>query len=402
MVLFAAYPSVSVAVQEWQCDPELVRYCVEIGGILNTNNCTCKERIEPTEPGDHLDVCDDIDTQISCQANGGTYDYTKCTCNCGRELAEACNGILDFTCECIESDEPGTSGNNCEPVPDCSAIGFAYTSAECGSLKKLKCPFDDRSYFCSKSDCNQVTYNSTTQYCTKYCADTPSMCVEAKYKTCDTTADTGLFALNNGVVGTLHKANTKISSSYNNIITGSHYLLGPVTLDSSAYMQNVHIYNAGQEYPNNCASSMNGKPSLSSNYLYLTGDNIFRADITFNNVPYNSSNPWSAQFYGNTNIKIKFTPHPSYPNTINLTLQGEGTDNKICIDLDNSMCRENGSLFPDGTCVGFPSHEFNASIRAIRANVKYDVMGGNSNYVHVNCNPINGGSCTQTSNACYF
>lgn len=42
------------------------------------------------------------------------------------------------------------NAQTCGATPDCATLGFTYTTAQCGSLAKIKCPFAD-AYFCDLS-----------------------------------------------------------------------------------------------------------------------------------------------------------------------------------------------------------------------------------------------------------
>ncbi|MBP9988049.1 MAG: hypothetical protein KBT46_00985 [Ruminococcus sp.] len=444
MVLFAAYPSVSVAAVGFQCVDTYVDACKARGGTINPKTCKCMEV-------QIIDECKvELDTISACEAKGGEWDYVVCDCVCSSKLEAACNGTWDSktctctcdpsgevsclvdggtwdsttctcerkgctymeketclnhgqaidpeTCECIVPEEP----NLCEPLPKCSDIGFKYTAPECGPLKKMKCPFDDVHYFCSKSDCNQVTYNSTIQYCTEYCADTPSMCVKAEYKTCDTTANTGLFGT--GGVGTLHAANSTISSSDSVPLTGNHYVLGPINFNSTPYFSNAKFYNAGNSFPGNCENS--GTPKLSSIWTYLSGfENAFNIDVDFDRVPYypgsTSSEKWKASFNGNTNINVIYNPSGTTMNSIELTFKGDAqkTTNKLCVYLDNYQCRVSGNVVT-GNCAGYAGYPFLLMINSNNADVTFAISGGNKTYKSFKCNAMSGGSCKEDPTAC--
>lgn len=293
---------------------------------------------------------------------------------------------------------------NCDPLPDCTDIGFVYTASQCGNLKKLKCPFDDEYYFCSKSDCTQVTFNSTTQYCASYCSDTPTMCVAANYKSCDSS---GLFATSNGV-GKLHTANSTFSAPSSNRMTGNHYFLGDASASNSAYFQSVTFKSARGSYPNNCPSGkLNPKVTVSS-YLYMTGYCSFYTDVDFKYLQYSPSNSPSLYFYGNTDLGIMYSNTSSmYSNTVTLVFQA-GADgnttktNNVCVTIDNSM-NDCSNSYGGDNCIGSYRSPFTLTIDNMGTNVKYYVQGGQSSqYVHVNCNNnyYGNGSCTEDWSAC--
>ncbi|MBR2300253.1 MAG: hypothetical protein IJ870_06775 [Alphaproteobacteria bacterium] len=278
----------------------------------------------------------------------------------------------------------GFAEANCDDLPSCTSIGFIYSSSECGSLSKLKCPFGNY-YFCSKSACTQVSLNTTTEYCTAYCSDTPSMCISKSYKSCSTTCSNGLFCSSNSV-GKLHEAGSTISSSSSNYITGKHYLYGDITQTSPTYFQNAQIYSARKSYPLNCSSGTM-YPKLKANSVYLSGsNNTFEVNVDFGNIEYDSQyNAWNASFNGKENkLNITFRASTLTSNFIPLNFGGgsEATS-KVCISVES-----NGAV-----------SQMNPLTLSIYTNgtVKYYAK---SSYFSVNC--IGNGSCVSDGTVCNY
>ncbi len=273
---------------------------------------------------------------------------------------------------------------NCDPTPSCADIGFPFTATQCGAIKKLKCPFSDDFFFCSITDCNQVTVNALTQYCSEYCQDTPSMCVRAASRPCTSTGN-GLFATqpDHTSPGTLLQSNASPNS-----IGGNTYLLGPVTTS------NVHsatVYSAGEQFNANCAASMNGTPELimPRGSGSMTGHNTFFVPVTiqgvlnYSGVPGNNDHWESLDFRKGAKLRIAISSVPSYMHSNMILAFGPNTANQVCLMYTGSSTPT--SVTPTVTFQGPP-------VQTIT--IRYQTNGNiNVNCGGLNCERVYNGIC---------
>lgn len=211
------------------------------------------------------------------------------------------------------------TAETCSTLPECSDLGFTYTSDQCGTLKKLKCPFDDDSYFCSGNPCNSVTVYPSTEVCTEYCEEDSNVCVAKRKLTC-----TELMSKNNC---TKYANGSTISGT----ITGDICLLGTVTqatgYSSSLKFTKATVYDAGLRWPEACESEMTGRAKLDLNYASIESYAYFYTDIeTSSTITYAPSNPWSATFGGNSTIRIEYQGNTVWMGTLNLSFYTYDSD----------------------------------------------------------------------------
>lgn len=203
------------------------------------------------------------------------------------------------------------SADTCSTLPSCTDIGFTYTSAQCGNLKKLKCPFGE-AYFCSGNNCNSVSVG-TYEVCTKYCAEDKNVCIEKRAATCSEYVSK--------LKGTLKQDGSTISGT----ITSNLYLLGTVTsTDNNLKFTQMSVYD-GADIPA-CKEEMNGKTGyLKVNRLKIENYAYFNVKTDINSINYDpsGSNGWSANFSKDTTIKINMTASNNWVNTLNLYFSGE-------------------------------------------------------------------------------
>lgn len=292
---------------------------------------------------------------------------------------------------------PGdAAADTCSTLPNCSDIGFTYTAAQCGTLKKLKCPFGD-AYFCSGNNCNSVSVG-TFEVCTKYCEDDRNVCVEKRDATCSEY---------------ISKVNgTKVSDgqTLSGTITKDLYLMGTAknstSWGSSLKLTKVRVYDAA-DIPA-CKAEMGGKTGF-LDVSSLTIDTYAYFDVK-TNIDYISfypnGNSWSASFSKETNIGVNFSANRTWATSLQLSFSGAynyetgdytKTDNKVRITCD----AYDGDNWNPSQC--------NVNINVDNANVSVckEVVGEGVGEVNLECNGYNDdGSeavCKEDDyNACYW
>ncbi|MBQ7285551.1 MAG: hypothetical protein IJW72_04800 [Alphaproteobacteria bacterium] len=220
----------------------------------------------------------------------------------------------------------------CKELPTCDSLGFTYTATDCGTLKKLKCPFGD-AYFCSGNNCKSVSVSSTEK-CTKYCAEDTNVCIEKRAMTCSE-----LLSANNC---TRYNHNSTISGTISKDICLFGTVKQATGYGSSLTFTQMKAYDAGKRFPV-CESEMTGRAKLDLGYISITNYVYFHTDVDIDSVTYSpqgSSRNWSAYFYGNTNITAEWQSSTSWSGTLHLgffseydsaTQEYEQTTNKVNI-----------------------------------------------------------------------
>lgn len=186
--------------------------------------------------------------------------------------------------------------DTCATLPKCADLGFVNTADECGSLKKLKCPFGD-AYFCSTNNCKSVKVG-TLEKCTEYCADDKNVCVAKRAFTC-------AEALNHYCGYKIYEDGATISGT----ITGTICLKGTVTqatgYGSSLTFTQATVYDAGLLY-DACEAEMTGRAKLDLNYVDIEGGSFFVDVDIANSSFYPSSSKVAPSFFGNSDITVYY------------------------------------------------------------------------------------------------
>ena len=283
----------------------------------------------------------------------------------------------------------------CGVLPTCEALGFTYSAADCGTLKKLKCPFGD-AYFCSGNNCKSVSVGSTEK-CTEYCAEDKNICVEKRAMTCSE-----LLSANNC---TRKNNGTTLSGTISKDIC----VFGTVTGSSVTFTQ-VNVWDAGLRFPA-CESEMTGRAKLDLSSASITNYANFFTDLDIDYIyysPQGSTYNWNASFYGNTNIRVKWQSSTTWTGTLSLYFSDyysdEGTTNKVVIDCIASS----GDQWRPSTCdVSIHSDSY-ASINYCgwvdsSYGMCYSSSGSSSTCygeVNITCEGY-GGTCTDDNNYGY-
>lgn len=260
------------------------------------------------------------------------------------------------------------AADTCSTLPSCASIGFTYSAADCGKLKKLKCPFGD-AYFCSGNNCKSVSVSSTEK-CTKYCEEDKNVCVEKRPMTCsELLLANNCQRYNNG-------------STISGTISRDICLFGTVKQStgygSSLTFTQMTAYDAGKRW-SVCESEMTGRAKLDLNYASITNYATFYTDLDLDSITYSpqgSSQNWSASFYGNTRIRVTWQGSTVWTGSLNLNFSGNystgtKTKNKVVIG-----CVPVGDRWRPSEC--------NVNINTSYADVTYCGMIDNS-YSPVMC-----------------
>ena len=284
------------------------------------------------------------------------------------------------------------AADTCGTLPSCASIGFTYSAADCGNLKKLKCPFGD-AYFCSGSDCKSVSVNPKTEKCTKYCESDKNICVEKRAMTCSE-----LLTANSC---TRYNDGATISGNISRDIC----VFGTVkqstgTWNNSLTFTQTTVWDAGKRWAA-CESEMKGRAKLDLRSITIVNSTTFRTDVDIDNITYNpQSIRWNAVFYGNTRIHVNWQTVSSWSGEPSLQFLGERNtatgDDTITTNEVSVSCTGSGSTWPTAAC--------DTRIYPSRAHVTYcgRVVEG---YGEVNflCDGVSGdpdSTCKENINGC--
>lgn len=217
-----------------------------------------------------------------------------------------------------------TFADTCATLPDCASLGFKFAASECGSLKKLKCPFGDQ-YFCSISNCKAVTVGYNMK-CTKYCEDDNTVCVEAEYTSCSAAISA--------------KGGRMISAGTTSLgtITQDLYLMGAVETkyQSGSYNQQsfngtqkgIHIYDAGKVFPI-CKKEMGNKEaSLNLHSLSGKGSITFHVPTTIKSLSDGGTSRLYFEKDANLTVQGSVYDHNYNINTMTIGLYGYNSYNE--------------------------------------------------------------------------
>lgn len=239
------------------------------------------------------------------------------------------------------------AADTCSTLPSCASIGFTYSAADCGTLKKLKCPFGD-AYFCSGSNCKSVSLNANTEVCTKYCEEDRNVCVEKRPMTCsELLSKNNCTRYNNGstISGTISKDICLFGTVKQ--ATGSY--------SSSLSFVQMNAYDAGLRWPA-CESEMTGRAKLDLNYASIKNHASFYTDLDLNSITYSpqgTTQNWSGNFYGNTRIKIDWQSSTVWNGDLSLTFQGRYDGNGNYTKTTNTVvirCQPAGDRWNPSKC----------------------------------------------------
>ena len=279
----------------------------------------------------------------------------------------------------------------CGVLPTCEALGFTYTADDCGTLKKLKCPFGD-AYFCSGNNCKSVSVGSTEK-CTEYCAEDSNVCVAKRDMTCSE-----LLSANNC---TRKNNGTTLSGTISKDIC----VFGTVTGSSVTFTQ-VNVWDAGKRFPA-CESEMTGRAKLDLSSASITNYASFYTDLDLDYIyysPQGTTYNWNAYFYGNTNIRVNWQSSTTWTGTLSLYFNGdyytdEATTNKVVVDC---VASSSSSWTPSSCDVEIYSYYANVNYCGwvdSSSGMCYDGSSSSGTCygeVNINCeNEVSGdGSCT--------
>ncbi len=229
----------------------------------------------------------------------------------------------------------------CGQLPTCDSLGFTYSAADCGTLKKLKCPFGD-AYFCSGSNCKSVSV-SNTEKCTKYCEEDKNVCVEKRAMTCSellNAFDCYRYNHNSTISGTI----SKDICVFGTVTQATGY-------SSSLTFTQMTVWDAGKRFPA-CESEMTGRAKLDLRSASITNYATFRTDLDLDSITYspqNSAQRWNAAFFGNTNIKVTYASSRTWSGQLNISFYGTNdtnrTENQVVIE-----CEPAGTRWSPSTC----------------------------------------------------
>lgn len=207
------------------------------------------------------------------------------------------------------------AADTCSTLPSCADIGFTYSATDCGTLKKLKCPFGD-AYFCSGSNCKSVSLNANTEVCTKYCEEDKNVCVEKRPMTCsELLSKNNCTRYNNGatIFGTI----SRDICLFGTVKQGTGY-------SSTPDFTQMTVWDAGLRWPV-CESEMTGRAKLDLSYANITNFATFYTDLELDSITYSpqgSSQNWSANFYGNTKLRVNWQGNSAWSGELHLSFAG--------------------------------------------------------------------------------
>ncbi|MBE6453514.1 MAG: hypothetical protein E7017_01335 [Alphaproteobacteria bacterium] len=270
--------------------------------------------------------------------------------------------------------------DTCATLPKCADLGFVNTADECGKLAKLKCPFDDTSYFCSTNNCKSVSVGGY-EVCTEYCAEDKNVCVGKRAMTCDEalkkTCNYRIYDDGDTISGTITepiciKGTVKQASGYGN----------------SLKFVGATIWDAGKLY-DACKTEMgNTKAKLELSYVTLENNVTFYTDVDISTVYFypNSSNYWSASFYGDSRISVYYQSNSTWSNALYLNFGSYyGADEEE--DEHTSIVKV--------YCDGGSDSQWNPAKCSVGANNYYE------NHAVTLCGQIYSSSSCGSSGTCY-
>lgn len=269
------------------------------------------------------------------------------------------------------------AADTCSTLPKCADIGFTYTADDCGKLKKLKCPFGD-AYFCSGSNCKSVSLNANTEVCTKWCEEDKNVCVEKRPMTCsELLSKNNCTRYNNGA--TISGTISRDICLFGTVKQGTGY-------SSTPDFTQMIAWDAGLRWPV-CESEMTGRAKLDLNYAKITNHASFYTDVEIDQISYSpqgSTYNWSANFYGNTTLRVTWQGSTVWTGDLGLYFSGRydgagnytKTTNKVTINCEGASDSQ------------WNPTECNVNISAYYADVTYCGTSTSSNM----CGSYNG-SC---------
>lgn len=290
------------------------------------------------------------------------------------------------------------AADTCGTLPSCASIGFTYSAADCGNLKKLKCPFGD-AYFCSGSDCKSVSVNPKTEKCTKYCESDKNICVEKRAMTCSE-----LLSANSC---TRYNDGATIRGNISRDICVFGTVKQATGTNSSLTFTQTTVWDAGKRWAA-CKSEMKGRAKLDLGSITIENGTSFYTDVDINNITYSpQSERWNAHFYGNTRIHVTWRPSSSWVGALSLYFSGiyntstgevEKTINEVSVS-----CEAIGDRYRPSIC--------EVSINPSIAEVTYcgqvvdapGCNGGCYGEVEFNCDGVSGdpdSTCKKKNSGC--
>ena len=290
------------------------------------------------------------------------------------------------------------AADTCGTLPSCASIGFTYSAADCGNLKKLKCPFGD-AYFCSGSDCKSVSVDPKTEKCTKYCESDKNICVEKRAMTCSE-----LLTANSC---TRYNDGATISGNISRDICVFGTVKQATGMNSSLTFTQTTVWDAGKRWAA-CKSEMKGTAKLDLGSIKIANNAVFYPAVDIDNIEYTSSTSqnWSADFYGNTRIHVNYRPSSVQSSVLNLHFIGEW--NIANSNYNKTTNEVSISCYPQTNYSGATSR-CDVGIYEQGADVTYCGMVDYSScsnssmcrgQVNFNCSRTPFGSCTERSGSC--
>lgn len=291
---------------------------------------------------------------------------------------------------------PGNAAaDTCSTLPNCADIGFTYTAAQCGALKKLKCPFGD-AYFCSGNNCNSVSVG-TFEVCTKYCEDDRNVCVEKRAATCKE------------YIQKVNGVQVADGATISGTQTKNLYLMGTVknstSWGSSLKFAKIWVYDAA-DIPA-CKEEMGGKTGfLDVSSLSIDTNANFDVKTNIDYISfYPNGNYWSASFYKDTNIGVNFSANRTWATELSLYFSGTYNSDTGDYTKTNNNVRINCSG-SDGDSWNPSQCNVNINLDNAEASICKEYDG---EYVEINlsCNGYNDDGSEATCNeddynACYW
>ncbi|MBE6454487.1 MAG: hypothetical protein E7017_06380 [Alphaproteobacteria bacterium] len=200
--------------------------------------------------------------------------------------------------------------DTCATLPKCADLGFVYSASDCGSLNKLKCPFDDTSYFCSANTCKSVSVGKF-EVCTKTCDDDKNVCVDKRAMTCDE-------ALKVECGDKVYSDGSSISGTITEPICIKGTVIQASGSGSSLEFVGASVYAAEKLYAA-CKTEMgNTKSKLNLNHISIKNSVNFYTDVDIQSVYFYPNSPWSANFTGDSTVKVYYQSNSTRSNALGL------------------------------------------------------------------------------------